>query len=363
MKKQFDDYKLLAGGGRMTTVWWERLLGRRSAHVSLYEGPDHLLYIESTGFFFAFKESYKRLDYSKIQAVSYGRTSRYWWTLGWSSLLLGLMVWGMIANRNEPSATLGFYAAFAGVMLLVLLVNLIKGPTCVCKVQTAVQVLALKPLNRLRPTRRAVGRLVELCQFHQGGSPVSSEALFTATATGVDLQATPGLIDPPFAGSKLLLYGLPMVALYAVLLMGNLFVNSFGVFMLAALLGVSALVLCVSGLSRSTRFVVPLTLKMSLWGLIANAAFGLVIALVMQGYMTTELFTHMKDGHFENQTEMKVLRWAANVNFENYKVVAWLIFSHGLLGFTLALIGLPTVMRPPGREQRVQSANSPLPQA
>ena len=59
MKKAFGDYKHLAGKGRAGSLW---------------EGPDHLLYIESAGVFLAFSESYKRIDFGKIQAISIART-------------------------------------------------------------------------------------------------------------------------------------------------------------------------------------------------------------------------------------------------------------------------------------------------
>ena len=57
-------------------------------------------------------------------------------------------------------------------LLIILIIHLVKGPTCLCKLQTAVQVLRLKPLGRMRRATACVSQLRELCELHQGGAAV-----------------------------------------------------------------------------------------------------------------------------------------------------------------------------------------------
>jgi hypothetical protein len=151
--------------------------GRGIAHYArLWQGPDHVLLVISTGM----SENYKRFYYRDIQAFVVRRTTAHHavsaalavFTLGFAVLTLGyrggawMWVWGIVA----------------GIFALSLLINLLLGPTCVCHLRTAVQTERLTPLNRLRTARKALNRIRPLIVASQE-SPVSTPPV-AAPVTG-----------------------------------------------------------------------------------------------------------------------------------------------------------------------------------
>jgi len=119
---------------------------------SLWLGADHLLavYVE------AFTERYQRYSYRDIQAVVVCHTKTYLvLNIIWITLL-GLL--GLLALVSDSSARIAI-AISAGAFGILLLHNLIGGPTCVCYLRTAVHTERLYGLNRLRKTRRAIAAL------------------------------------------------------------------------------------------------------------------------------------------------------------------------------------------------------------
>jgi hypothetical protein len=133
-----------------------------TARSSLWLGKDHLLSIESTGY----TENYKRLYFRDIQAITVRKTE-----LGkiWSlvfAVLGGLL--GLFAAVSGQAILAGVLGTLAGVFLLLLIVNLATGPTCLCQLHTAVQTEALTSLNRLRRARKVMNRLRPLITQAQG---------------------------------------------------------------------------------------------------------------------------------------------------------------------------------------------------
>ena len=335
MKKAFDDYRLIAHGGT----------------GSVWEGPDHLLYIESAGFLLPFSETYKRLDYSKIQTISCGRTGQWTLTLLWTGVVGLLIAAGVIMNYRETAALVGL--GVVGVpVLLIFLLNLAKGPTCVCKVQTAVQVLKLKPLTRLRPTLRAVARIRELCQFHQGGAPVSDEALIQATMSGLDRHDLPGAAKPPFPGLMLLTVGLPMMVVAGVLIIVQVFVKGTGMLLGAGFVSLIAFILCLSGLARGSKYELPSLLKFSLWGNAVNLALTFVAGYSMIGMASLMQIKNMAENAGKRglrmTSEIDVWDWISHATLAELGFVGWMVIFTGALAILLGLLGMPSALRPPG---------------
>ena len=159
MKKAFGEYK--------------QLIGR-----SLWEGPDHLLFIEESSFFFTFSEQYRRIDFKNIQAITLTTTTRYLWITIWLVLLLGITLAIYLSNATPSLTEPGTWIALiiCGVLLAVLTVHLVKGKTARMQLQTAVQTLRLKSVRRMKSGHQALARLTELCLLHQGGVlPQTSE--------------------------------------------------------------------------------------------------------------------------------------------------------------------------------------------
>lgn len=153
---------------------YRRLPGRGAtlvSYVRLYEGPDHLLQVTTTGY----SESYKRFFYRDIQALIIRRTR--WFQLfaamlGALTLLVALPATLAFANNREAAIVLFFVA---GIFLALLIGHFLLGPTCVCEIQTAVQTERLFGLSRVRRAQKFLRRLKPLIDAAQG--PLSQSDL------------------------------------------------------------------------------------------------------------------------------------------------------------------------------------------
>lgn len=160
MIKAFDDYTLLVGThGRRGSIW---------------RGPDHLLVVEGSGALYSLSESYRRIDYENIQALSMVRTQ--WW--GWllaaclvPMVLSGLFLSAVLGAASGPAAATSIPVlvglAFLIVPAVLLAVHLARGRTVRCTLQTAVQNLRLRPLTREPNAHRVIAEIAEICRQHQ----------------------------------------------------------------------------------------------------------------------------------------------------------------------------------------------------
>ena len=142
---------------------YKRLPGRPFAPFgvrSLWQGPDHLLWVESV----FFRENYKRFFYSDIQSVILQRTdSHMLWSCVWGALALicGLIAF-LVPGTPYASATL------AALFLLALGINLARGASCTVYLQTAAQVQRISSLNRVRTAQKTMARIKERVETIQG---------------------------------------------------------------------------------------------------------------------------------------------------------------------------------------------------
>ena len=172
----------------------------------LWLGKDHLLCIDSQGF----SEDYKRFYFRDIQAIILRRNAH------------GKMLNGGVGALGLIAAALGLVlfsagsmigaivsASFAGFFLLVLLINVARGPTGVCHLRTAVQIEELPSLNRVRRARKVLNRIRPLIAEAQGRLdseeiPVKMRELALAAApTGADrlpMAAEGSNVPPRIAG-------------------------------------------------------------------------------------------------------------------------------------------------------------------
>jgi hypothetical protein len=147
-----------------TTKEYRRLPGRARSVMSsirLWQGKDHLLLCSST----SFSEDYKRFYYSDIQVITVRKTV----TREVRSILLVALagVLGLIAFQFEDWLR-DFWGVLAGLLLFFSLVDWLRGPTCICHLQTAIQTVHLSSLNRLRTARKTMARLKPLIDEAQG---------------------------------------------------------------------------------------------------------------------------------------------------------------------------------------------------
>ena len=128
----------------------------------LYLGETELLQVEAI----FFVENYKRFAYGDIQFLMLRQTAR---GLIWS-IVLGVLAagFGLLVLSTENHGGKIVWGVFAGIFVLLLLFNLVRGPTCRCHLQTAVGPYPLPTLNRVRPARRALKLIGEHVAAAQG---------------------------------------------------------------------------------------------------------------------------------------------------------------------------------------------------
>ena len=139
-----------------TTKEYRKLPGYKKGFLlgqhTLWEGSDHLLQMLSR----VGVEEYKRFYYSDIQAVVTRKTI--------SGAIQNIVLAGLVLIFALPAVHFDggwslFYALVAAGMLILLLVNIVRGPTCDTRLMTAVQTEKLHSLHRLKNTARVMDRL------------------------------------------------------------------------------------------------------------------------------------------------------------------------------------------------------------
>jgi hypothetical protein len=168
---------------------YRRLPGKKKGfligHHTLWQGSDHLLQIYSR----LGVEDYKRYYFNDIQAIITRKTG----SGRIANIILGALLglFGFFAVTSGGGWRL-FPAVIAAAILLVLLINVLKGPTCETVLLTAVQAEKLYPLHRLKTTEPVMNRLRSIIEQRQGRinpavfdqQQVSSSARRTERSTG-----------------------------------------------------------------------------------------------------------------------------------------------------------------------------------
>jgi hypothetical protein len=160
MAKAPKEYRRLPGRG--TRVDGNRLFAVSRSICTLWQGSDHLLLVDRTGF----SETYKRLYFRDIQAVMIRKTAKGAvgnYVMGLLALLFFL--WAMAVSNLPGRVALWIIGGF---LALFTLVNLLRGPTCVTHIKTPVQTEQLPSWNRLRTARKGLDKVRPLLLEAQG---------------------------------------------------------------------------------------------------------------------------------------------------------------------------------------------------
>jgi hypothetical protein len=115
-------------------------------------GRDHLLHIASG----VFIEEYKHFYFRDIQSLMVHQ-SKSWIVV---NIVLAVLVAGLIfltVASGDLVRTIAGIIAF--VMLVILVVNFIRGPGCVCYIQTAVQKQKLRSISRIKKAQQIMDSL------------------------------------------------------------------------------------------------------------------------------------------------------------------------------------------------------------
>ncbi len=130
------------------------------SYASLWQGPDHLLQVQSYGF----RELYQRLDYKDVDAfVLVASNRRKYWALTWGSLaavLAFVFLLNWVSGDGFPFVSLSFLV----LCLIPLTWNWLLGPTVRVYALTAAQPFPLLSLVRRRRAEAVLTRLRPLLE-------------------------------------------------------------------------------------------------------------------------------------------------------------------------------------------------------
>jgi hypothetical protein len=167
-------YQRLRGGGPRR----KGLFPAGFSRCRLYLGTDHILAVDNH----RFSEDYKRFYFRDIQAFVIRRDNRLLVSAAIQAVVLLIFLALGLAALSEPFRV--FWWSVASICLIFLVINLLRGPTCTCRITTAVQEDVLPSLNRIEVTRKVIdGTLRPLIERAQG--KVQPGDLAAAAAAGV----------------------------------------------------------------------------------------------------------------------------------------------------------------------------------
>jgi hypothetical protein len=147
----------------------------------IYLGKDHLLAVESN----IFTEKYYRFYFSDIQAFIVRRTGRGTiWSVVLGSIALLMTTCSILSIPPDKWAPTPGYFILALTAMILVIVNLKKGPACVTHVQTSVTVQKIGALNRIERTEQILRELRSCIRKNQGS--LSKERILQETVMPVE---------------------------------------------------------------------------------------------------------------------------------------------------------------------------------
>ena len=328
----------------------------------LWLGKDHLLLVDYS----SVHQDLKRFYFRHIQALTVRRTAR-WSTLSLVFGLLAAVFTLLLLNFNgEPERY--FLGLAVGLFGLLLLINLLKGPTAECFIQTAVQSEKLPSLGRLRNARKVLARLRPLIDEAQG--KLTPEQL---AAEWQSLAATDAGWPSPRAPSSSAAWE-PVPAtressanayqggahawLFRLLLLEGalnlvlIYAHGFGLVLAQMLLRLALIVLCMIALVRQASSALPAAVKNKTWAALGYFA---VEMLVMVGI---NFFTAMRNPDLVNDQVSQMMSFA---EMQPLQVPA-LLLLYVVAGIASLLIGIlgVTAMRQFRAQQYAAAGTAPV---
>ncbi|HTI97263.1 MAG TPA: hypothetical protein VL527_00060 [Dongiaceae bacterium] len=170
--------------------------------VSFWLGPDHLLMVEVSGY----AERYRRFFFRDIQAVLVQQSYRRFNINLILSCLLGIIVvftlifggmGGTVPGDSASAGTIIFWSGVAAVLVGGLVINNLRGRTCIVHVQTAVQTQKLTNLTRWKKADRLLAELTPL--VHQAQAPAAAVPVTAVSAPDAPYAPVPEPAAPAAA--------------------------------------------------------------------------------------------------------------------------------------------------------------------
>jgi energy-coupling factor transporter transmembrane protein EcfT len=231
------EYHRLPGRGRKRGG----LLTIARIRARLWAGNDHLLCVYNSGY----TEDYKRFYYRDIQAILTRKTGR---GVVWSIVfgLFTILFAALSSTAGREGAVVLW--SIAGLFFALLLTNILRGPTCITHLQTAVSKEELPSLDRLRKAKRVIERLRPLIEAAQGSlGPDEMRARAAGLAGRTDAEHPAGISARNTAGARSAYRGRFHAPLFYLLLLDGM-LSALGIFINNMVLSIagSALMMAIS---------------------------------------------------------------------------------------------------------------------
>lgn len=329
-------YKRLPGRGPRR----EGFITVSFSRCSLYLGDDHILGVDNNGF----SEDYKHFYFSDIQAIITRRTNR---GATWS-LVLVLMIacsfMGVLFLETESVRILSWI--LSGTFLVFLLINLFRGPTCICHIMTAVQEDQLPSLNRLRVARKVIETLRPAIERVQGRLSPEEVSVDQNEGTLHATRTTRTLRQPNARGHEIRHHGgtIHMMA-FAFILLEGILTGILLLYHTATMTGVSSVltliysILLIVALVKQHESDIPGTVRRVTW-----ASLGFVCVSYLLGYvlMVTTLMTSRPE---KMVTQWDMYRVMLDLSPQDSPLVMGVYAFSATCSLVLGALGLVRVKR------------------
>jgi hypothetical protein len=262
---------------------------------TLWQGSDHLLHVFSR---FGV-EDYKRFYFSDIQAIITRKTAAGFVQNLVLGILVGCFLLSVIASEGGYSI---FWGIFVAMMLIFLVINLFRGPTCESHLMTAVQTEKLHSLGRLKNALKVMNRLGPLIEQVQGRvtsenldqTPIRQVEQNSVSIPGQPVKPSKSAVKHEKGHAHLILFGLLLVdGMLAALsfsfshvfltLLGSAASICMGIFVIIALVKQHD-----SDMMRPLRTITWVTLAFVGITFATGYIFGMVYALKQPGIMVNQ---------------------------------------------------------------------------
>jgi hypothetical protein len=308
---------------------------------TLWLGEDHILMILRRGYV----EEYKRFYFQDICTVVIQKTGLYLALNAAAGLLLSIFLflhflgiiqwhWGRVEHiaLGIPSAAL----------LLLLLVNMIKGPTCLTKLGTAVHAVEIPSMNRLRAALRVFATIRKKVEETQGH--LSQEVLLQHPK----IEEPPVLFPPPHrsaAKSNLVndngtvhLSLFLFLVIDAILTMITIFHRNQALLVVSLFSSVIFWLLLILALIRQRRRIIPAGISGLTWGVLIYS-----VVYYTWSYLFTIFFAIQHPAASNSRWEWIKTMWALSP-LDNPGLFVMTVFSIAC-SLSLGVPGLISVLR------------------
>ncbi len=242
-------------------------------YYHLWRARDHLLYVS-----YRFgDEYYKRFYYKDIQTIIIRKTAMgkiQNGIMGAMTVLFGIMAF----FTGDIGAWI--FGTLASATTILLIVNVLRGPTCESHIQTAVQKEKLKSLKRLNTAGKSLDIIKKLIEQAQG--VISAQELRTAFKAAASTETTVNTDQAP----SLPLHSNIHLALFILLVLLGLstaysfFHQTLFVSFIEMLLGLGASVIIVMALVRQYQIRIAGNIRVITW-----TTLGYICAYLVCGYI------------------------------------------------------------------------------